>query len=132
MSTPRAKRPPRLTLEKRSTFWGGRRCGFWWWRGVDGDFDFDAVARAADLEFDLAGAGGPAAPGHRAHDGGLAAFDEFDIVGAEEQRGGAIAHALGVEAERRSASQSWPFSTVTGSFEDSPIKPKTKGELGWS
>ena len=67
---------------------------------LDRQLDFNAMAAAADLQFDAPRARDPAAGRHRAGDAAAATVGEVDSVRPEIQRSLAVRHARREEAER--------------------------------
>ena len=91
---------------------------------VDRQLDLDLLAVAADLQLDAARAGDAAAGGDGAGDAAAAAVEQVDIVRPEiEQRLAVAARRRADSRSARSAIQTWPSSTLTGSELESPMKP---------
>ena len=93
MSSPTRSRRvlPRAALGKDPpTVWPEGNAGLAGRRMLDRQLDFNAMAAAADLQFDAPRARDPAAGRHRAGDAAAAPIAQFDIVRAEMEQGTSV------------------------------------------
>ena len=88
-----------LALENLPLLGPERDAGLLRCRVTDRQFDLDALPAAADLEFDMAGAGDAAAGRDGSGDAAAAAVEQFHVVGPEIERGLAVRRILSGKAE---------------------------------